>query len=228
MDPRKIEHFKQRLIEEKNQVLQTLERMKEHKPERSSIREYTEELSAYDNHPADLGTETFMMTMQDNLETHHKYRIAEIDRALDKIREGTYGLCKVCGKEIPDERLEIVPDANVCMECAEDKIPIEELMDYRPVEEDPLTPPFERTNKDKDDFTGFDGEDAYQKVAKFNEIGNDPSFSGGDYIGVFDAFEPGTVEGIEDATEDEYMEQLPDDEEDNPLTSKKKNYGKKS
>lgn len=42
---------------------------------------------------------------------------AEIDRSLAAIAEGRYGLCEGCGKEIPPERLAIVPEATRCVNC---------------------------------------------------------------------------------------------------------------
>lgn len=184
--------------------------MEKHHNKHASMREYTEELSAYDNHPADLGTEMFMVEMQGNLENHERYRITEIDRALGKIEEGSYGSCDLCGKEIPEDRLEILPEANICMSCAKEKLPLEAMQGDRgrPIEEKLLYPPFSRTNMDGKDYTGFDGEDTYQAVEKFNEIKNDPSFQGGNQQMVFDDDAPGIVQGVEKVTEDQYLEQL--------------------
>jgi RNA polymerase-binding transcription factor DksA len=44
--------------------------------------------------------------------------IAEVDRALEKLDEGTYGTCDACGREIGAERLEAVPWAARCVDCA--------------------------------------------------------------------------------------------------------------
>ena len=44
--------------------------------------------------------------------------LAEIDRALEKIAEGSYGTCDRCGKRISPERLEAVPQAVLCIDCA--------------------------------------------------------------------------------------------------------------
>lgn len=44
--------------------------------------------------------------------------LAEIDRALKKIEEGTYGICEECGQPIPEERLEILPATRYCVQCA--------------------------------------------------------------------------------------------------------------
>ena len=44
-------------------------------------------------------------------------RVQNIDKALDKIKKGTYGKCAKCGKPISDERLEAYPAAELCSKC---------------------------------------------------------------------------------------------------------------
>ena len=44
--------------------------------------------------------------------------IRMIEAALDRIRQGTYGVCAVCGEPIPEERLDAVPQAATCRDCA--------------------------------------------------------------------------------------------------------------
>lgn len=44
--------------------------------------------------------------------------VAQIDRALAKLDEGTYGLCDACGTEIPEERLEAIPATSQCVQCS--------------------------------------------------------------------------------------------------------------
>lgn len=44
--------------------------------------------------------------------------ITEIDHALDKVDAGTYGTCDTCGNEIPEARLEALPAAGLCVDCA--------------------------------------------------------------------------------------------------------------
>lgn len=43
--------------------------------------------------------------------------VAEIDAALARIDAGTYGLCEACGKPIPEARLEVLPEATLCVSC---------------------------------------------------------------------------------------------------------------
>ena len=46
-----------------------------------------------------------------------KERVAEIDAALGRVEAGTYGRCEACGKPIPHARLEVVPEATLCVSC---------------------------------------------------------------------------------------------------------------
>jgi DnaK suppressor protein len=53
------------------------------------------------------------------LDSEAKAVIRQIDNALLSIREGTYGICKSCGKPIAEKRLEAIPYVALCIECAE-------------------------------------------------------------------------------------------------------------
>lgn len=44
--------------------------------------------------------------------------LADVDRAISKLDEGTYGICDSCGEPIPAERLEAIPSAVLCVRCA--------------------------------------------------------------------------------------------------------------
>jgi DnaK suppressor protein len=48
-----------------------------------------------------------------------KQKLKQIDDALDRIEEKTYGLCEECGVKIPRQRLKVVPFAKYCVECKE-------------------------------------------------------------------------------------------------------------
>ncbi|HBX43435.1 MAG TPA: molecular chaperone DnaK [Deltaproteobacteria bacterium] len=53
------------------------------------------------------------------LTDREKQKLKQIDDALDRIEEGTYGLCEECGIKIPRARLRVVPFAKYCVECKE-------------------------------------------------------------------------------------------------------------
>jgi len=64
-------------------------------------------------------TETLELEKRLTLENRIRQELARVEHALDKIEKGTYGLCDNCGKPIPPERLEALPQANLCMNCKE-------------------------------------------------------------------------------------------------------------
>jgi DnaK suppressor protein len=82
-----------------------------------SLEDETGDLSiGTDDHLADSATETFMRELDNGLEENAGHLLEEVERALLRIDEGTYGTCSVCGTPIPDERLEAVPYATLCIE----------------------------------------------------------------------------------------------------------------
>lgn len=74
------------------------------------------ELSTLDQHPADVGSETFERTKDLSLQEDVTGRLEDVARAFEKLEDGTYGTCEACGKPIPDERLEAMPAARYCVE----------------------------------------------------------------------------------------------------------------
>lgn len=68
------------------------------------------------DHIADSATETFMRELDEGLEENADHVLGEIDAALARIDEGTYGLCASCGRPIAPERLDAVPYATLCIE----------------------------------------------------------------------------------------------------------------
>lgn len=74
------------------------------------------EMSTIDQHPADLGTETFERERDLSLLEDVEREIADVQRALVRVHRGTYGLCEACGRQIPDERLAAMPASRFCFE----------------------------------------------------------------------------------------------------------------
>ena len=69
-------------------------------------------------HMADLGTDSFEQQVAFSLLENEEQILKEIATALDRIKQGTFGRCEACGKEIPAERLEVLPYARFCVGCA--------------------------------------------------------------------------------------------------------------
>lgn len=62
-------------------------------------------------------TETLELEKRLALENRVRQEMAKVEHALDKIKNGTYGLCDNCGQPISPERLEVLPQANLCLNC---------------------------------------------------------------------------------------------------------------
>ena len=72
------------------------------------------ELSAFDQHQADLGTETFEREKDLSFLESIEAELADVEHALRRLDEGTYGICEACGRPIDEDRLEAVPAARFC------------------------------------------------------------------------------------------------------------------
>ena len=62
-------------------------------------------------------TETAELETRLELEKRIRDQLAKVEHALSKFENGTYGLCDVCGQPINPERLEALPQANLCLNC---------------------------------------------------------------------------------------------------------------
>jgi RNA polymerase-binding protein DksA len=62
-------------------------------------------------------TETLELEKRLTLENRTRQELALVEKALGKIDKGTYGLCENCGQPIPPERLEALPQADLCLKC---------------------------------------------------------------------------------------------------------------
>jgi RNA polymerase-binding transcription factor DksA len=75
-----------------------------------------EELADYDNHPGDQGSETLIKEMDETTEVILEEDARRIREARQRLEEGKYGICVDCGKEIPADRLEAMPETIRCVE----------------------------------------------------------------------------------------------------------------
>jgi DnaK suppressor protein len=66
---------------------------------------------------ADTGTKTFEREQEISLANSILERITQVERALERLDEGTYGWCERCGNPIPVERLAAFPSATLCVTC---------------------------------------------------------------------------------------------------------------
>lgn len=109
------EQFRVVLLEERTRVQAAIENLREETA--GSLRDDAGEETAYDNHLADTATETYDRELDYTLEENSEHVLEEIEAALRRIDEGTYGICTNRGEQIPEERLEALPWATLCIDC---------------------------------------------------------------------------------------------------------------
>jgi len=68
------------------------------------------------DHIADSATETYLRELDEGLEENAEHLLDEIDAALVRIEDGSYGRCTACGRPISEARLEAVPYATLCID----------------------------------------------------------------------------------------------------------------
>jgi DnaK suppressor protein len=111
------QRFRTELLEERERVQAAIANLRESHP--GSLDDEVEEISTgSDNHIGDSATATLGREIDYTLGENSEQVLAEINTALQRIDEGTYGTCAVCGKEIAHERLEAYPWASLCIDDA--------------------------------------------------------------------------------------------------------------
>jgi DnaK suppressor protein len=84
----------------------------------AALNQSRSESSSLPIHLADLGSDNFEQELTLSLVGNEKEALDKIEFALERIADGSYGKCEDCGKKIPESRLEAIPYAAVCVQCA--------------------------------------------------------------------------------------------------------------
>jgi DnaK suppressor protein len=111
-----IQHFRERLMEERKNLMDELEWV-ETNYIGSSQRDSTGEVSSHTTHLADMGSDSSERDKAFLIGDTSGEALEDINEALDKLGDGTYGICESCGQPIARERLEAVPHAKLCLKC---------------------------------------------------------------------------------------------------------------
>ena len=77
------------------------------------------ELSTAPSHMADCGSDNFEQEFTLQMMESSSEILEDINAALERIDEGTYNVCEVCGVKIPKKRLQVIPYATMCVKCAD-------------------------------------------------------------------------------------------------------------
>jgi len=115
MKKKDLEHFKDILLKKRQEILKNLEYLKN--IVHSTNQESSGDHSAYSFHMADQGTDAMEREKAFLFISRDEKYLKQIDNALERVENGTYGVCRVSGKEIGHERLEAVPTTTISYEA---------------------------------------------------------------------------------------------------------------
>ncbi|MBM3842351.1 MAG: hypothetical protein FJ397_03640 [Verrucomicrobia bacterium] len=117
--PEKFKRFHRLLVDLRSHLTEDIERHSEETLKRSA-KDDAGDLSAYGQHMADAGTDTFDRDFALSMVASEQEALSEIDAAIKRIHDGTYGICEITQKPIAKERLLAVPFTRHSAEAQKD------------------------------------------------------------------------------------------------------------
>jgi len=112
---RELNEFHRMLQAERERLTEELEAIEEHLPEVEQVS--VEASGGYDEDLADVASDTFEREKGFAIENSVQELLEQVEEALERIGQGTYGICEVCGLPIHPDRLRALPYARLCINC---------------------------------------------------------------------------------------------------------------
>lgn len=119
--PRDLRRFKELIQEKRRETVEELDNLKESIMD-VTTGEYVAESSTYSMH-MEQGTDAMEREKTFLFASRGSKFVSQLDDAMQRIENGTYGICRVCQLLIPKERLEAVPTAQTCAEYKNTNLP---------------------------------------------------------------------------------------------------------
>ena len=116
MRKKDLEYFEKVLLEKRAAMLDDLGHI-ENNSMSATQQDSSGDLSAYSFHMADLGTDAMEREKAFMFASRGGKYVDHVNAALERIKDGTFGICRECGGEIGRARLEAVPHATMCIQC---------------------------------------------------------------------------------------------------------------
>lgn len=113
-----LKEFKKIVLKKKEEILDDLKHISDDTL-RKSQKEASGDISGYTYHMADVATDNYDREFSLGLASGERKAIYELEDALKRIEEGTFGICDDCKNSITKIRLKAVPSARLCIKCQE-------------------------------------------------------------------------------------------------------------
>lgn len=112
--------FKRIILKRKEELLEGIQHISEDTLKRSQ-KDASGDISGYTYHMADVATDTYDREFSLGLASNERQILYELEDALKKIEDGSFGICEECALAISRVRLKAVPYARLCVKCQEKK-----------------------------------------------------------------------------------------------------------
>lgn len=116
MNKKDLKKYKDLLIGQKEKIIGNLQNLEGNNLNKSQ-KDSSGDLSGYSTHMADAASDAYDREFALNIASKEGSILYDIDYALKRIEDKTYGICEVCEKEISVARLNAVPQARLCIKC---------------------------------------------------------------------------------------------------------------
>ena len=187
-----VSGYRGRLLQQKDRLIKAIEGHRDARTQ--SLRQSVQELSLADNHPGDLGTETLEREKDAAIGDRLRLDLKKVEEALERIERGSYGRCGRCGMPISPARLDVLPEAELCLPC-------QDLVERgRALELDASVSRERAVTPELRESVIYDSEDAWQDVARYGTASTPSDIPGARRVedAYVDFDEPrGVVQGVE-------------------------------
>lgn len=120
LSKKELAEYKKLIIKVKEDILDDIKHISDDTLKKSQ-KDAAGDISGYTYHMADVATDTYDREFSLGLASNDRQFLYELDDALKRIDEGTFGFCENCKLVIAKNRLKAVPYARLCVKCQEKK-----------------------------------------------------------------------------------------------------------
>lgn len=120
LSKKELHDFRKLILQLKEKILDEIKHISEDTLKKTQ-KDAAGDISGYTYHMADVASDTYDREFSLGLASNERQSLYELDDAIKKIEEGTFGICEECKSPILKTRLKVVPFARFCVKCQEKK-----------------------------------------------------------------------------------------------------------
>ncbi len=117
---KELDYFRKLILKMKEKIIDEIKHISEDTLKKSQ-KDAAGDISGYTYHMADVASDSYNREFSLGLASNERQSLYELDDAIKKIEEGTFGICEECKSLITKTRLKVVPFARLCVKCQEKK-----------------------------------------------------------------------------------------------------------